>query len=59
MKYIAPSQYGTPHGAELLSNFGAFRNAEYGSPAPWEFDIAEIFGSKISSLVTNDASIAT
>ena len=59
MQYIAPSQYGTPHGAELISNFGAFRNAEYGSPAPWEFDIAGIFGSKLSSLANNDPTIST
>ena len=59
MKYIAPSEYGTPHGAELVSTFGAFRNEENGSPATWEIEIAEILGSKISSLVNNDSNIST
>ena len=58
MKYIAPSEYGTPHGAELISIFGAFRNAENGSPEAWEIDIADIFGSKISSLVNNDLTLS-
>ena len=59
MKYIAPSEYGTPHGAELVSTFGAFRNEENGSPASWEIEIADILGSKISSLVNNDSNIST
>ena len=58
MKYIAPSKFVTPHGAELISTFGAFRNKENGSPAQWEIEIAEIFGSKISSLANNDPSIS-
>ena len=47
MKYIAPSEYGTPHGAELVSTFGAFRNEENGSPATWEIEIADILGSNL------------
>ena len=59
MKYIAPSEYGTPHGAELISTFGAFRNEANGLPKTWEIEIAEIFGSKISSLVNNAPNIST
>ena len=58
MKYIAQSEYGTPHGAELISTFGGFRNEENGLPSTWEIEIAEIFGSKISSLVNNDPNIS-
>ena len=58
LKWIAPSKYGTTHGAELIHEFGAFKNEEYGEPFVWEFDAGETFGSRINAIVNSDPSLS-
>ena len=58
LKWIAPSKYGTTHGAELIHEFGAYKNEEYGEPFAWEYDAGEAFGSRINAIINSDQSLS-
>ena len=58
LKWIAPSKYGTTHGAELIHEFAAYKNEGYGVPFAWEFEAGEAFGSRINAIVNSDKNLS-
>ena len=58
LKWIAPSKYGTTHGAELIHEFGAYKNENYGEPFAWEYEAGEAFGSRINAIVNSDYTLS-